>query len=370
MSDTNGTNGTNTNGVNGSNGTNGDGSTMYMPGEMTENEQPCGDGIEVRNVVIIGSGPAGLTAAIYAARANLHPLVFEGLTPGGQLTITTDVENFPGFKEAIMGPDLMEAMREQAIRVGAQVESDIVLEAHLGVRPFTIHTNTGRTVHARTVIIATGASAKWLGLPSEIALYNKGVSACATCDGFFFRGKDVVVVGGGDTAMEEAMYLTRLAKSVTVVHRRDTLRASKIMADRALRNEKMRFVWDSEIKEILDPAAGKVTAIRVGNLKTGEETVIPTDGVFIAIGHKPNTDLFKDQLDLDGEGYICVTKGTHTGIPGVFAAGDVHDTIYRQAVTAAGTGCMAAIDATRYLENEEAALPLEHPALHAHLVGA
>jgi thioredoxin reductase (NADPH) len=309
---------------------------------------------EVRNVVILGSGPAGLTAAIYAARANMNPLVLGGLQPGGQLMITTDVENFPGFADPIEGPQLMEQMEAQAKRVGADLIHDIATKVDLSHRPFTVETHTGRTIKTKTLIIATGASAKWLGLPSETALYNRGVSACATCDGFFFRGKDVIVAGGGDTAMEEALYLTRLANSVTVVHRRDTLRASKIMADRAMKNEKIRFVWNSVIKEILDPAEGKVTGIRVQNAYTLEESVIPAQGVFIAIGHKPNTDLFKGQLDLDDNGYICVTHGTHTGIPGVFAAGDVHDTIYRQAVTAAGTGCMAAIDATRFLEMEEA----------------
>ena len=309
---------------------------------------------EVRNVVVLGSGPAGLTAAIYAARANMEPLVMGGLQPGGQLMITTDVENFPGFSDPIAGPELMEAMENQAKRVGADVTHEIALKVDLSHRPFAITTSEDRTILTKTLIIATGASAKWLGLPSEIALYNKGVSACATCDGFFFRGKDVVVIGGGDTAIEEAMYLTRLCKSVTLIHRRDTLRASKIMQDRALKNEKLNIIWDTIIKEILDPAEGKVTGIRVVNVRTDEERVIPTDGVFVAIGHKPNTDLFKGQLDLDDDGYLCVTTGTRTGIPGVFAAGDVHDTIYRQAVTAAGTGCMAAIDATRFLEAEEA----------------
>ena len=314
-----------------------------------------GAGETVRNVTILGSGPAGLTAAIYAARANMEPLVLEGLTPGGQLTITTDVENFPGFTDPVAGPDLMDAMRGQAARVGAEIIPDLALTVDLSHRPYTITTNTGQEFKTKTIIVATGASAKWLGLPSETALYNKGVSACATCDGFFFRGKNVVVVGGGDTAMEEAMYLSRLAASVTVVHRRDVLRASKIMADRALNNPKITFIWDTAIREIMDISQGKVTGIRLHNLKTDEESVLPCDGVFIAIGHKPNTDLFRNQLDLDDEGYICVTKGTHTGIPGVYAAGDVHDTIYRQAVTAAGTGCMAAIDVTRFLEAEEAA---------------
>ena len=319
--------------------------------DNTNEDTATGD---VRNVTIIGSGPAGLTAAIYAARANMEPLVLEGLTPGGQLTITTDVENFPGFTDPVAGPELMDAMRGQAARVGAEIITDLALSVDLSGRPYTISTSTGLEIKTKTIIIATGASAKWLGLPSETALYNKGVSACATCDGFFFRNKNVVVVGGGDTAMEEAMYLSRLAASVTVIHRRDTLRASKIMADRALNNPKITFIWDTAIREIMDISQGKVTGVRLHNLKTDEESTLPCDGVFIAIGHKPNTDLFKNQLDLDDEGYICVTHGTHTGIPGVYAAGDVHDTIYRQAVTAAGTGCMAAIDVTRFLEAEEA----------------
>ncbi len=325
-----------------------------MSSEPQDNtNDPSPDG--VRNVTILGSGPAGLTAAIYAARANMAPLVLEGLTPGGQLTITTDVENFPGFTDPVAGPDLMDAMRGQAERVGSEIIPDIALSVDLSHRPYTITTNTGLEIKTKTIIVATGASAKWLGLPSETALYNKGVSACATCDGFFFRNKHVVVVGGGDTAMEEAMYLSRLAASVTVIHRRETLRASKIMADRALKNPKLNFLWNTVIREILDVSQGKVTGIRLHNTETDEETVLPCDGVFIAIGHKPNTELFRDQLDLDDEGYICVTKGTHTGLPGVYAAGDVHDTIYRQAVTAAGTGCMAAIDVTRFLEAEEAA---------------
>jgi thioredoxin reductase (NADPH) len=309
----------------------------------------------VRDMVILGSGPAGLTAAIYAARSNVIPLVLEGLQPGGQLTITTDVENYPGFVEPIGGLDLVDAMKAQALRVGAEIIPDVALEVDLSHRPFTIKTNSGLEIKTKTLIIATGASAKWLGLPSEFALAHGGVSACATCDGYFFRGKDVVVVGGGDTAMEEALYLSRLCKSVTVIHRRDTLRASKIMADRALKNEKITFLWDSAVREILDPAAGKVTGVRIHNLKTDEEYVLPTEGVFIAIGHKPNTDLFRGQLDLDDNGYICITTGSRTGIPGVFAAGDVHDSVYRQAITAAGMGCMAALDAIRFLEAEEAA---------------
>ena len=320
----------------------------------------------IRDLIILGSGPAGLTAAIYAARANLKPLLLEGPVPGGQLTITTDVENFPGFENPIEGPELMEAMRKQAIRVGTDVRLDWISEVDLSRRPFTLRSHEGNTYHAKTLIIATGASAKWLGLPSETALYNKGVSACATCDGFFYRGKDVIVVGGGDTAIEEALYLTRMCNSVTLIHRRDALRASKIMADRAFRNEKMRFIWDSAVEEILDPAQGQVTGVRIKNTKTGAESFVPAEGVFIAIGHTPNTSLFKGQLDLDDNGYLCVTKGMHVGVPGVFAAGDVHDTVYRQAVTAAGMGCMAAIDAIRFLESEEA----EHAAFLPHSMSA
>ena len=308
---------------------------------------------DIRDVVILGSGPAGLTAAIYAARAGLSPVVMCGINRGGQLMITTDVENFPGYEEPVTGPDLMLQMEGQAARVGASLLDEEVTSVDLSHRPFRMETHTGKTFHAKTLIIATGAKAKWLGLPSETALYNKGVSACATCDGFFFKGKNVVVVGGGDTAVEEAMYLSRLAASVTIIHRRDTLRASKVMADRALKNDKIQFVWNSAVKDILDPSEGKVTAVRLQNLLTDEETVLPTDGVFVAIGHQPVTDLFKGQLDLDASGYICVTHGMHVGIPGVFAAGDVHDTEYRQAITAAGMGCMAAIDAIRFLEAQE-----------------
>lgn len=307
---------------------------------------------ELREIVIIGSGPAGLTAAIYAARAELSPLVFEGPQPGGQLTITTEVENFPGFAHPIEGPDLMDAMREQAIRVGTEVRIDYVLKVDLSQRPFVIETSSGNTVHAKTLVIATGASAKWLGIESEQRLQNKGVSACATCDGFFFRGKDVAVVGGGDTAMEEAMYLTRMCNSVTVVHRRDTLRASKIMADRALKNPKITFAWDSGVDEILDGGTGKVTGIRLKNLKTGALVEHQVQGVFIAIGHQPNTSLFEGQLAMDDAGYL-ITDGVKTAIPGCFAAGDVYDTVYRQAVTAAGMGCMAAIEAIRFIEAEE-----------------
>jgi thioredoxin reductase (NADPH) len=307
---------------------------------------------ELRDVVIIGSGPAGLTAAIYAARANLTPLVFEGLQPGGQLTITTEVENFPGFAHPIEGPELMDAMREQAVRVGTEVRINTIESVDLSQRPFTVKADDGSTVLAKTLIICTGASAKWIGIESEVALQNRGVSACATCDGFFFRGKDVLVVGGGDTAMEEAMYLTRMCNSVTVIHRRDTLRASKVMADRALANPKIRFEWNSAVKEIKDVTLGKVTGVVLESTIDGSTKDLACDGVFVAIGHKPNTGLFKDQLPMDANGYL-VTDGVKTIVDGCFAAGDVWDTHYRQAVTAAGMGCQAAIDAIRFIEANE-----------------
>ena len=307
---------------------------------------------ELRDVVIIGSGPAGLTAAIYAARANLTPLVFEGLQPGGQLTITTEVENFPGFAHPIEGPELMDAMREQAVRVGTEVRINTIESVDLSQRPFTVKADDGSTVLAKTLIICTGASAKWIGIESEVALQNRGVSACATCDGFFFRGKDVLVVGGGDTAMEEAMYLTRMCNSVTVIHRRDTLRASKVMADRALANPKIRFEWNSAVKEIKDVTLGKVTGVVLESTIDGSTKDLACDGVFVAIGHQPNTRLFKDQLPMDANGYL-VTDGVKTIVDGCFAAGDVWDTHYRQAVTAAGMGCQAAIDAIRFIEANE-----------------
>ena len=307
---------------------------------------------ELRDVVIIGSGPAGLTAAIYAARANLTPLVFEGLQPGGQLTITTEVENFPGFAHPIEGPELMDAMREQAVRVGTEVRINTIESVDLSQRPFTVKADDGTTVLAKTLIICTGASAKWIGIESEVALQNRVVSACATCDGFFFRGKDVLVVGGGDTAMEEAMYLTRMCNSVTVIHRRDTLRASKVMADRALANPKIRFEWNSAVKEIKDVNLGKVTGVVLESTIDGSTKELACDGVFVAIGHQPNTGLFKDQLPMDANGYL-VTDGVKTIVDGCFAAGDVWDTHYRQAVTAAGMGCQAAIDAIRFIEANE-----------------
>jgi len=304
-----------------------------------------------RQVVIIGSGPAGLTAALYTARANLNPLLIEGLEAGGQLMLTTMVENWPGFRDGIMGPDLMAAMREQAQRFGAEFLGGNVTGVNLRERPFTIAPDEGRGITAESLIIATGASARWLEIGSDRRLSGHGVSTCATCDGYFFRGKPIAVVGGGDSAMEEAIYLTRFASKVTVIHRRDALRASKIMQDKAFANAKINFIWDSEVAEVKDVGKGEVTSIVVRNLKTGKLTEIPLDGVFIAIGHTPNTELFRGQIELDANGYIVTREGSHTSVPGVFAAGDVQDHIYRQAVTAAGSGCMAAIDAEHYLDN-------------------
>ena len=302
---------------------------------------------EKRRVTIIGSGPAGLTAAVYAARASLEPLVVEGIQAGGQLMLTTEVENYPGFVDGIMGPELMEIMRAQAARFGAEYLTDNVTDVDFSKPPFVVRTGN-KEIASDTVIISTGASALMLGVPGEKELLGHGVSTCATCDGFFFRDHELVVVGGGDSAMEEANFLTKFASKVTVVHRRDTLRASKIMQDRARSNPKISFEWDSMVTEIY--GNGKVAGVRLKNLKTGEETEMPTGGVFVAIGHTPNTKLFEDQLELSG-GYI-VTHGedTQTSVPGVFAAGDVVDFRYRQAITAAGMGCMAAIDAERYLE--------------------
>ncbi len=306
--------------------------------------------MNIKDVVIIGSGPAGLTAAIYAARANLSPLVFEGLQPGGQLTITTEVENFPGFAHPIEGPELMDAMREQAIRVGTTVELNFVENVDLSQRPFKLTLDSGDEVFAKSLIIATGASAKWIGIPSEQALQNRGVSACATCDGFFYRNKDVVVVGGGDTAMEEAIYLSKMCNSVTVIHRRDTLRASKAMADRALANPNIQFEWNSEVNEIKDVSSNKVTGVVLKNTVDGTLKELKCDGVFVAIGHTPNTKLFVNQLPMDENGYL-LTNGVKTPVEGCFAAGDVWDTHYRQAITAAGMGCQAAIEAIRFLES-------------------
>jgi thioredoxin reductase (NADPH) len=303
-----------------------------------------------RQVVVIGSGPAGLTAALYTARANLKPLVIEGLEAGGQLMMTTAVENFPGFQDGIMGPDLMGAMRGQAERFGADLRTGNVTSVRLDRWPFEIWMD-GEEVRARSVIIATGASARLLGLPSERSLMGHGVSTCATCDGFFFRGKPIAVIGGGDSALEEATFLTRFASHVTVVHRRDSLRASKIMQDKALANHKITFEWDSEVVAVNDPAQGVVSSIHLRNLKTGTEKVLAVEGVFVAIGHTPNTSLFKNQLDMDEAGYLLTHDGPRTNVPGVFACGDVQDHVYRQAITAAGSGCMAAIEAERFLEH-------------------
>ncbi|MEX1127200.1 MAG: thioredoxin-disulfide reductase [Vicinamibacterales bacterium] len=302
-----------------------------------------------RSVIIIGSGPAGLTAALYAARANLSPLVIEGLEAGGQLMLTTLVENWPGHRDGIMGPELIGEMRAQAERFGAEIVRSHVTSVDLQARPFKVTTADGEH-ECRTLIIATGASARLLGLPSERALIGHGVSTCATCDGYFFRGKPIAVVGGGDSAMEEAVFLTKFASHVTVIHRRDALRASKIMQDKAFANEKISFEWNAEVDSIDDTAKGEVTAINIRNSRTGETKSIPVDGVFIAIGHNPNTSLVAGQLEMDANGYLVTHAGTRTSIPGVFACGDVQDHVYRQAITAAGSGCMAAIDAEKYLE--------------------
>ena len=303
----------------------------------------------LRNVIIIGSGCAGATAAVYAARANLAPLVLEGHEPGGQLTLTTLVENYPGFPDGIMGPVLMEIMKKQAQRFGAEFRAGAVSKVDLAKRPFTVW--VGKDCYqAKALIVASGARARLLGLEAEQELIGHGVSTCATCDGYFFRGKELVVVGGGDSALEEGMFLTKFASRVTVVHRRSQLRASKIMQDRAFKNEKIGFIWDSVVADILDPAKKAVEAIRLKNVKTNAETLFRCDGVFIAIGHDPNTQTLRDQLEMDPAGYLTTRNGTETSVAGVFACGDVQDNVYRQAVTAAGSGCMAAMDAERFLE--------------------
>ena len=310
-----------------------------------------------RRVVIIGSGPAAYTAAVYAARAELEPLVLAGSgmdtqigIPGGQLMLTTDVENYPGFPEGVTGPEMMDLFRKQAERFGSEIVYSDATEVEIDGRPFRIKTSK-ETYVADAIIIATGAAAKWLGLESEKKLQNRGVSACATCDGALYRGKEIGVVGGGDTAMEEALFLTRFGSRVTVVHRRSELRASKIMQDRAFKNENIRFVWDSEVIEVLGDK--DVEGIRVQNRVSGEKSVVPLGALFIAIGHEPRSDLFRGKLDMDEQGYIQVDRGTRTSVEGVFACGDVMDKVYRQAVTAAGTGCMAAIDAERFLAEHE-----------------
>lgn len=304
-------------------------------------------------VMVLGSGPAGYTAAIYTARANLGPLLVQGIQPGGQMTITTDVENYPGFEETIQGPWLMEQMQKQAANVGTKIVQDHIKKADLSQRPFRCEGESGTIYTSDVLIICTGAQAKWLGLPSEEKYKGFGVSGCATCDGFFFRGKEVLIIGGGNTAVEEALFLTHHASHVTLVHRRDTLRAERIMQERLFSNPKVTVMWDHALEEVLgeeDPL--NVTGAKLKHVKTGAITTKRTDGIFIAIGHKPNTDIFKGQLSLDAEGYIITQSGTvKTNIPGVFAAGDVQDKIYRQAVTAAGTGCMAALDADKFLNN-------------------
>jgi thioredoxin reductase (NADPH) len=308
---------------------------------------------EVRDVLVLGSGPAGYTAALYAARANLKPLMIVGWQPGGQLTITTEVENYPGFEHGIMGPELMEVMRKQVERFGTEIVQAAVERVDFSSRPFRVWADDGREYRGKTVIIATGASAKLLGLESEQKLMGFGVSACATCDGPFFKKKRVMVVGGGDTALEEANYLTRLASEVLVVHRRDTLRASKIMQDRALSNPLIRFIWNHEVVEAIGVDMGKLRGVRLRHVQSGEITEHDVDGLFIAIGHQPNTAFLQGHLPMDDRGYLRVKPGTaSTPVPGVFAAGDVADAVYRQAVTAAGTGCMAAIEGERWLEAE------------------
>ena len=308
---------------------------------------------DVRDVIVIGSGPAGYTAALYAARARLNPLVFEGsVTAGGALMNTTEVENFPGFPDGILGPDLMDAVRKQAERFGTELIADDVIEVDLAATPKVLKT-ADATYLARSVIIATGSSYREVGVPGEKRLAGHGVSWCATCDGFFFREQDIAIVGGGDSAMEEATFLTRFARSVTVIHRRDTLRASKIMQDRALSDPKIRFAWDSEIVEVVGD--DRVTGVRLRNIRSGEETILPVTGIFVAIGHDPRSDLFTSQLAVDADGYLLVDQpSTRTAIAGVFAAGDVVDRNYRQAVTAAGTGCAAALDAERWLADQDA----------------
>ena len=307
--------------------------------------------MDVQNVVIMGSGCAGHTAALYTARANLKPLILEGHEPGGQLSLTTLVENFPGFPEGIQGPELIENMRKQAARFGADYRLGHVSKTDLSKSP--IELSIGKeTIHTRTLIIASGARARWLGLPNEQALIGHGVSSCATCDGFFFSGKDIAVIGGGDSAMEEATFLTRFASKVTLIHRRDQFRASKIMLDRARANSKVAFLTDTVVDDVLDPAKKEVTALKLRNVQTGKQWDFPTSAMFLGIGHVPNTKVFEGQLDMDADGYLITQKNVLTKVPGVFACGDVQDRRYRQAITAAGSGCMAALEVEKYLEEQ------------------
>ncbi|HZQ90432.1 MAG TPA: thioredoxin-disulfide reductase [Terriglobales bacterium] len=305
---------------------------------------------DIRDTIIIGSGCSGLTAALYAARANLKPLVIEGHEPGGQLSLTTLVENFPGFPEGIQGPELIDNMRRQAARFGAEYRTGHLVRADLSKRPFTLDFGGGNGLRTRTLIIASGASARWLGLPSEQALIGHGVSSCATCDGFFFSGKEITVIGGGDSAMEEALFLTRFATKVTIIHRRDTFRASKIMLERARAHDKIKFLTDTVVEDVFDVAKKEVTGLKLRNLKTGAVSDFPTSAMFLGIGHIPNAAMFTGQLDTDQDGYLRTRDYVFTRVPGVFACGDVQDRRYRQAITAAGTGCMAAIEVEKFLE--------------------
>ncbi len=312
-----------------------------------------------KQLVIVGSGPAGYTAALYAARAQLAPLVFEGSQAGGQLMLTTEVENYPGFPDSILGPDLMEAMRKQTQRFGAQFQTSNITQIDLSKRPFTLTSDENETIKAQAVIMATGASAKWLGVPNEANLAGRGVSTCATCDGFFFRDLEVAVVGGGDSAIEEALFLTRFATHVYVIHRRDSLRASKIMVARAEANDKISFTWNTTVTEMVGD--DKLQGLRTKNLVTGQETLLPVQGCFVAIGHTPNTEVLKGQVDVDHHGYVVTHNSVRSSVRGLWACGDVQDRIWRQAVTAAGSGCMAAMDAERYLEHEDYTLNRREP---------